>query len=414
MLPSFYRFLHKVKLLQPATICHYNLDIGVLLNWFAIFRSDRNEKFKLQFTDMYALNLVTAQMGKLYHKLKNKAMAKRPQSIEDFVSVGRWPAGGMQDLYDAVISELAWLKHVIDGGNNITRDVFNLFTQLLAASAYVGCVQGRIGAIQDLLLSQAKALFEDEYILAKDFKTSMQFGLQPVLSSNIFLKMLQIYLLYFRPRTKSSDFLFISFSKQKLRIGKLVTMFFKRKLHLHITTTGIRGIVESGSQALHTAGAISNTQRASILNVNGHSLATAHKFYIRSSRIEDVGNARAVFDQLLPSRDTAQEDAVMSQVKRAKLSRLLEPASEEESDVVPGSAHPHYGSPARRIPWSTEEINHVGKWCQSHQECTNVVANCLKAIRSDPSALALFHPLHIEDSGRLRYGLDAFNKRQLA
>jgi hypothetical protein len=104
----------------------------------------------------------------------------------------------------------------------------------------------------------------------------------------------------------------------------------------------------------------------------------------------------------------------MSPAKRTKLSKLTKPDEEEELGVPPGSLHPHFGSPAKRVPWSSAEINYVGKWCESHKECSNVVATCLKFIRSDPQILALFHPIHVEDSGRLRYGLDEFKKRQMA
>jgi hypothetical protein len=409
----FYRYLLKIKLLQPATICHYNLDISALLNWFVVFRHDRNAIFTLQYTDLYAVNKVTAGAGKLYNKLKKRVQAKRPSCIEDLVAAGRWPAGGMKDLYDAVLSQLEWLRNVVDGGTVITKDIYNLFTQLLSASMYVGCVQGRIGAIQDMLLQEVKKLFTEEYVLSKDFKTSDRFGLQPVTVSNIFLQLLETFLSYFRPATDSSEFLFISLSKKKLRIGKLVTLFFKRTLKLHITTTAIRGIVESGSEALHTAGAISCMERASVLNINGHSHATAKQFYIKSSRIADVSNAKAVFDQLLPGRDAAQENVAMSPAKRAKLSEIIRQDEEEQLGVAPGSAHPHFGSPLKRVPWSSAEINYVGKWCESHKECSNVVANCLKAIRNDQQVLALFHPIHVEDSGRLRYGLDEFKKRQL-
>jgi hypothetical protein len=247
--------------------------------------------------------------------------------------------------------------------------------------------------------------------MSKDFKTSLKFGLQPVTTSNIFLKLLELYLAYFRPSTDADDFLFISSTGKQLRLGKLVTKFFKRTLNLHLTTNSVRSVVECGAQTLHLRGEISNEERASVLNINGHSEATMERYYLKRVRGNDVVNATSVFDQLLPSRsDEAEMISPMATENRRK-KRIIGTSlmnNPPEEVVATGCDHSHYNSPMKRIPWSAAEINYVGKWCQKHSKCPNVVAQCLKAIRNDKNALKVFHPSHIEDSGRLRYGHDLF------
>ena len=53
-------------------------------------------------------------------------------------------------------------------------------------------------------------------------------------------------------------------------------------------------------------------------------------------------------------------------------------------------------------------VSHVGTWCKSYQEefpsAQNVVAKCLDAILKNSKVRELFHPHHLMDSSRLRWG----------
>lgn len=77
-----------------------------------------------------------------------------------------------------------------------------------------------------------------------------------------------------------------------------------------------------------------------------------------------------------------------------------------------GTAHPDYKTKKPTAQWTLEEKNYLGGWCQryqqEHPDSRNVVAKCLKYLRSDPRAVAIFHAHHTLNSARLRNGLRQF------
>jgi hypothetical protein len=66
--------------------------------------------------------------------------------------------------------------------------------------------------------------------------------------------------------------------------------------------------------------------------------------------------------------------------------------------------------------WTDEEIKIVGHFCtrhqQQHPESINVVSNCLKFIMADTNIREHFHPHHIADSTRLRWGWEKFKQNK--
>ena len=69
-----------------------------------------------------------------------------------------------------------------------------------------------------------------------------------------------------------------------------------------------------------------------------------------------------------------------------------------------------------KVPWTDTEIRIVGTWCKLYREQhpgnKNVVASCLHYIRSNTAVSAHFHPHHIADSTRLRWGWQKFQEQQ--
>ena len=191
----------------------------------------------------------------------------------------------------------------------------------------------------------------------------------------------------------------------------MVIRFFRRTLGLHITTTRVRAIVETSSEQLRENGDITEADRTSILNINGHSGATAEKHYVKKTRMGDVSNAQHVFEKLLPNQDasafpTQDSSAVLSQMGYVR-DVVAAPA------IMPtaGTLHPHFTSANKRVPWSAAELNYVGSWCTANSHVCNVVAKCLQSIKNDPSVLPIFHPIHIADSARLRHGWDKYRNK---
>jgi hypothetical protein len=73
-----------------------------------------------------------------------------------------------------------------------------------------------------------------------------------------------------------------------------------------------------------------------------------------------------------------------------------------------GLLHPSIADSGRKIPWTETEINIVGTWCErykaQHPGNTYVVAGCLRYILNDSDVRRHFHPHHLMDSARLRWG----------
>lgn len=73
-----------------------------------------------------------------------------------------------------------------------------------------------------------------------------------------------------------------------------------------------------------------------------------------------------------------------------------------------GSKHPDKDSTKPTAEWTFEEKDYLGKWFAQYRvqfpDSQNVAANCLKHIRTDPHAVAIFHKHHTLNSARLRNG----------
>ena len=50
--------------------------------------------------------------------------------------------------------------------------------------------------------------------------------------------------------------------------------------------------------------------------------------------------------------------------------------------------------------------------CSRDSKSSTLMADCLSYMQTDPYAIDIFHPRHVEKSHRLRTGYDEFKKRQ--
>jgi hypothetical protein len=79
-----------------------------------------------------------------------------------------------------------------------------------------------------------------------------------------------------------------------------------------------------------------------------------------------------------------------------------------------GSLHPQGTKQGSRITWTSTEIQIAGEWCAQFRlkfpDNRNVAAKCLEYISSNREARVHFHPHHIFDSTRLRWGIDKYGK----
>jgi hypothetical protein len=371
----------------------------------------------------------------------------------------------------------------------------------------LGAIQGRVGALDHLEYHQREELLENKFVMSSQFKTGLQYGLQPVIFSSSALELFKMYLGFIRPKCmeEPNDPLFITFSGTCLRVGRFVTAFYKRVLGLNINTTRIRCIVETESAQLLFKGKINQEQRDSVLNQNGHSSITSQKYYQKRSRTRDMNFVEDVHRQLVtvdvaqptpPTPPPVVDDAspfeldaclhpcelshctcndfqesdkflacqfcghgwdvhglqcapILSQSQNVQRTivaaqyapivtqiaqsttvaaidyvEVLSSSSSNSPKNAPliiagsnttfnasnvGILHPCLNEKSsRRVTWTEMEVQIVGNWCKEyetqHGHNNNVVSNCLKKILNDSELRQHFHPHHLMDSTRLRWG----------
>ena len=172
------------------------------------------------------------------------------------------------------------------------------------------------------------------------------------------------------------------------------------------------------------------------MSLNGHSSAITKDFYVRQERSKDVEHAINAFATITSPRQQANEmfnvssdsdefePAVPSVVAKRKIAIVdeMEYDFPEATNTPPQKHHKPAAdlitsAQQKRVKWSDEEINFVGQWCekmlkQNPANQNNIVSRCLAYIREHMSIAAIFHPNHIVSSGRLKHGLEAYNKRR--
>jgi hypothetical protein len=399
---------------KAATVSNYIEDILFFVNWFVVFRVSELEAYPLSCSTLHSISVVVKAMRKVYYKKRKADFNREANSIEDLIAALKWPANGIADLYDACVKQLPWLERVINEESTGSKLTYDNFMELLCASAYSSSVQGRVHAIDGLKCQSLGTMLTSDAVMSSSFKTSRSFGLQPVTVSPLFRHLLNIYVTHFRPKhfgLAPGDSLFVSLNNKAIRVGTMVIRFFRRTLGLHITTTRVRAIVETSSEQLRENGDITEADRTSILNINGHSGATADKHYVKKTRMGDVSNAQHVFDKLLPNHDVNAFPAQDSSALLNHMSYARDAVVAPPIMPVAGNLHPHFASTNKRVPWSAAELNYVGSWCTANSHLCNVVAKCLHSIKNDPLVLPIFHPIHIADSARLRHGWDKYRNK---
>lgn len=324
----------------------------------------------------------------------------------------------------------------------------------------LGSPQGRVGAFNKATNDLGPELIEKLIAFETDFKTVLPYGFQVLTTSTESIELLTGFINAVRPKVMEGDKdpLFISPYGSPIRVGRFVSAFFKRVCGLNINTTTIRSIIATESACLLSTGKISLDEQNSVQNINGHSGITAQKYYQKRSRIKDAQNALIVHRKLLGNSDAnpaiddvehsdanlaIDDDTPCSSTSPIIDSLIIGSSIIEDSAVMPNYLSAQCGalpitlnfdidtsqsqtdngvllSPhkdnVRRVPWTEEEIRIVGMWCtlyrKQHPENNKIVANCLHYIRSDKNVQKLFHPHHIADSARLRWGWQKFQEQE--
>jgi len=269
------------------------------------------------------------------------------------------------------------------------------------------------------------------------FKTNYKYGFQPISVCYKTKQLLKLYLTYLRPKaakgyrlTRPKSPLFITWNGDiDENIGRKVTSFFEDKNDLHMTSTAIRGLMETSAEEALLRGHITASQRASVSSINGHSSAVVKDYYLKVRARKDVQNARdavRAFDT--PNAHTSNRDN--SNIVGDHLENHYDDMAidEDESDVNAinddsadledhllggyaewGTEHPDFNKPVgSKATWSKGELSYIRKAAKemnrSNPRKSNIVARILLRIKSDPLALPIFHARHVLKSDRLRPG----------
>ena len=361
-----------------------------------------------------------------------------------------WPVHGLKDLQKAVEDNIDWVENIIYKNEAIDKRVYDRILSMTVAAVYAFCPNGRLQALADLKESQMEEL--QAFVMSTMFKTRSKYGEQPIIFDHpIVLRLLQIYKSMLRPKTPCGPEapFFVTPTGKPYKIGAGVTAFFHRELGIRINITKIRSIVETEMHKLHLRGVITAEERASIMNINGHSSQVTIDYYLREDRLGDVRNGCEAFKKLAasashPSRSPVCNDSIESAIvdderveydflecdtsdDRSLSNNICNLSFEEEfglntdfflpAVVVFGEKHPNQNREAQRVPWSDSEVKIIGGWCKASLKLhpdwkSTIVARCLNFINSSDDARPYFHPRHVEDSARLRHGYELWIKQQ--
>ena len=269
------------------------------------------------------------------------------------------------------------------------------------------------------------------------FKTNYKYGFQPISVCDKTKQLLKLYLTYLRPKaakdyrlTRPKSPLFITWNGDiDEGIGRKVTSFFEDKNDLHMTSTAIRGLMEtSAEEALHK-GDITASQRASVSSINGHSSAVVKNYYLKIRARKDVQNARdavRAFDTPIANTSNRDNSNIVGDHLGSHYDDMAIDEDESDANAINndsadledhflggyaewGTEHPDYNKPVgSKATWSKGELTYILKAAKemnrSNPRKSNIVARILLKIKSDPLALPIFHARHVLKSDRLRPG----------
>ena len=269
------------------------------------------------------------------------------------------------------------------------------------------------------------------------FKTNYKYGFQPISVCDKTKQLLKLYLTYLRPKaakgyrlTRPKSPLFITWNGDiDEGIGRKVTSFFEDKNDLHMTSTAIRGLMETSAEEALLHGHITASQRASVSSINGHSSAVVKDYYLKVRARKDVQNARdavRAFDTPIANTSNRDNSNIVGDHLGSHYDDMAIDEDESDANAINndsadledhflggyaewGTEHPDYNKPVgSKATWSKGELSYIRKAAKemnrSNPRKSNIVARILLKIKSDPLALPIFHARHVLKSDRLRPG----------
>ena len=206
---------------------------------------------------------------------------------------------------------------------------------------YTFSVNGRLGGIANAKYGQRDELLTSGHAMTSLFKTSSSYSYQPiVVDYEVARRLLQIYIDCVRPTERFIQLqdwnspLWINYNGSALNshaIGTLLKRFFIRECQLQLNSTVLRGLMESYAQELFDRGEISEATRRSVATINGHSEATARRFYVRNNAAFDVCRSRGLFEV---DREHSYDGVDVVQNPTTSYAADIQNASVEDEDFL--------------------------------------------------------------------------------
>jgi hypothetical protein len=156
-------------------------------------------------------------------------------------------------------------------------------------------------------------------VLTTNFKTSKQFGFQPLMVPDFIVPLLTQWVKVIRPAilnlipsakhreqlASPHAPLWINLQGRVPKISCFVSKFFRKELNIMISPNKIRSLISTESQDLLDRGLITAAHKQSIENVSGHSSSITDAYYLKRSRTADAKRSQEAFSLL--TSDGAQE-----------------------------------------------------------------------------------------------------------
>lgn len=431
LLLPFSNFLQVGLHQSPSTIINWMGDIQSSIEWATLFAP---VSIKLAMSDIEGIKAVAKRFREIQSKLQRKMRSHK--TMEGLVRDKKMPRGGILELQSAVLALKAWVTSLPT--SDINKRDYDNFMQLLFSALYVFSPNGRQGGVMDMKFCQAEDLHIKNFATTTKFKTNCKYGFQPVTVDSASYELLMVYLNTLRPQASRlchdgpDEPLWLTYYGNAIGdAGKRVTRFFKRTLGLHISTTRIRSLVETEVHKLFKQGRVTQEQKMSVQNINGHSSEVTEAFYLMEQREEDVRCTKGVLtkdldvllDDLAKSmsaedlREWAEDTVTTNHIPVPPLPlprNYHAPAPPQPLNW--GTQHPAFNCTTKTAVWTDAEKQYVGTWCEDFRYrfpgASNAIAKCLQHIRGDPEAVAIFHKYHTDSSDRLRNGYRQYEREK--
>lgn len=383
---------------RPETLKSHLLHLQSGMKWLEQTTEDGK---KLEVIDgANKLRTVISHVMKGIKKVIATEARTKDMSEAAAVRQGHWPPGGLPQLQRAVEEQILIVTNMFAGTRPVlvTDDLLSNFLSLMLATLYTTAPQGRVKAIEELQMHHLVEIEADGFALVTDFKTAESQQHQAVIFSFKARTLLRIYLNKIRPvlqprnyEPRLNDPLFVNIQFRPMEnASRLISRFFEKQISIHITSTDIRGIVES-----HLADSpdATDAQRNATHFIVGHSALTASKSYIRKNIRKNILLAAVGFG-----------------MEETDLALIANPLPLQHLPSIDwGTEHPDYGSRiGKRARWTMEELNYISVLADEIIEgnggnpTQTLMADVLKEIKRRDECHAIFHPMHTLNSSRLR------------